>query len=240
MSEDNPPKGVLRAPEVVLVMLVIGAATLLLGDVDRVVLGGSPDRDPLERLALHVAAVASYALAMVGAIDLFVVRWRGVTWEELGLRPGPPYWYLLGAALGVLALLLLSLLAWGIGALTAIDLPKSSMAFVAPIGFSWFALVAMTILLVIATPFAEELAFRGLLYRWSRDHWGVLPGVVLSSLVFSALHGMVETIPMFALLGAILALVYEKSGSLWPGIITHGTFNLVITLGTYVFLARAS
>ena len=51
--------------------------------------------------------------------------------------------------------------------------------------------------------------------------------MALSALVFGLAHLQpVVLIPLF-LLGCMLAVVYERSGSLLPGIALHGLFNLV-------------
>ncbi len=51
------------------------------------------------------------------------------------------------------------------------------------------------------------------------------------------LHGIPGLIPAIAALGVVLALVYEKSGSLWPAMVVHGTYNTVVTVGLYMALA---
>jgi membrane protease YdiL (CAAX protease family) len=87
-------------------------------------------------------------------------------------------------------------------------------------------------------PFVEELLFRGLFYRWLRERWGVAAAVAVSALSFSALHGIPQLIPALALFGAVLALVYEKSGSLWPAIVVHALFNCVGVVLVYAALAH--
>src|ERR1039458_327123 len=92
------------------------------------------------------------------------------------------------------------------------------------------------LLLSVEVPLAEETFFRGFVYGWMRRHLNVPAAAVLSGCFFAAAHVGWGTsteeilfLPL-ALLGILLALLYEYSGSLLPGAIVHGLFNLVETL----------
>ncbi len=92
------------------------------------------------------------------------------------------------------------------------------------------------LLLSVEVPLAEETFFRGFVYGWMRRHLNVPAAAVLSGCFFAAAHVGWGTsteeilfLPL-ALLGVLLALLYEYSGSLLPGAIVHGLFNLVETL----------
>jgi uncharacterized protein len=85
--------------------------------------------------------------------------------------------------------------------------------------------LATGMLLVVVAPFAEELFFRGFLYQSFRNSFGVLPGALLSALIFGAIHFEFFKLVQLAILGVILALLFEKTGSLWPPIILHAVNN---------------
>lgn len=85
--------------------------------------------------------------------------------------------------------------------------------------------VATGMLLIVVAPFAEELFFRGFLYQAFRNSFGVLPGALLSALIFGAIHFEFFKLVQLAILGVILALLFEKTQSLWPPIILHGINN---------------
>ena len=53
---------------------------------------------------------------------------------------------------------------------------------------------------------------------------------------FSLLHNILWLVPALTVLGVILARVYEKSGSLWAVMVTHGLFNGVTVVLIYVLL----
>jgi uncharacterized protein len=85
--------------------------------------------------------------------------------------------------------------------------------------------VATGVLLIGIAPLAEELFFRGFIYQALRNSYGVLPGAILSGLIFGAIHLELFKIVQLAILGVILALLFEKTRSLWSPIILHGVNN---------------
>lgn len=88
----------------------------------------------------------------------------------------------------------------------------------------------------IITPIAEELMFRGLIYRRIRCMIGPKQAIIVSGLVFGMYHGnLVQGIYGF-LVGCILAWLYEKYGSLKAPILFHVCANLVSVIGTEVGL----
>ncbi|MGH2979109.1 MAG: lysostaphin resistance A-like protein, partial [Solirubrobacterales bacterium] len=85
--------------------------------------------------------------------------------------------------------------------------------------------VATGMLLVAVAPLAEEIFFRGFLYQAFRNSFGVLPGALLSAVIFGAIHLEFFKLVQLAILGVILALLFEKTKSLWPPIILHAVNN---------------
>jgi len=83
-------------------------------------------------------------------------------------------------------------------------------------------------------PFVEELFFRGFLYRALRNGWGVAWAAIGSGLIFGAIHFQPEFLVPLAGLGIASALLYEKTKSLWPCIILHGTWNTIVVFLTLV------
>ena len=128
---------------------------------------------------------------------------------------------------GLGCVLLLALVVWLVQ--YALGRPQGSpqAGVVAPDGFSWWGLTLMLPLGGVAVPMAEELMFRGLLYRWLRRRLAVAPSAVLSAVVFGIVHGQLEVGIGAFLVGIVLALAYERSGSLWPSIIIHAVQNSV-------------
>jgi membrane protease YdiL (CAAX protease family) len=106
-----------------------------------------------------------------------------------------------------------------------------------PLTFLGFAAIT-----VIATPIAEELAFRHILYRLFRMFLYRRESAVVVSLIFALCHVSVATmfqtkpfpwemlvvpvIPLF-LLALFLQRQYEKSKSIIPSTLIHAGFNLI-------------
>jgi len=86
----------------------------------------------------------------------------------------------------------------------------------------------------VVAPFVEEIFFRGFLFQGFRQKYGWLSAVLLSSLIFAAAHlDLVSFIPTFVL-GCVLAIVYHRSNSLWPGILFHAAINSFSLCAVYV------
>ena len=72
--------------------------------------------------------------------------------------------------------------------------------------------------LVIIGPVLEESIYRGQFFTILRGQYGLVTGVLASTLVFAVMHGLE---PVAFVQGVLLALVYEYSGSIWGCIIVH-------------------
>lgn len=89
------------------------------------------------------------------------------------------------------------------------------------------------LLIVIAAPISEEVCFRGFLFGGLRERWPRIVAALASGLIFGGLHATtgVSAVPPLIFFGFILALLYEKTGSIWPGILLHMLNNSVALLG---------
>ena len=87
-------------------------------------------------------------------------------------------------------------------------------------------------------PLGEELFFRGVIYTYCR-RWGVA-AVAVSSLLFGLVHGLDVTLVSASFFGVILALLYERSGSLWPLVASHSTSYISSSVLVPPFLDRFS
>lgn len=85
----------------------------------------------------------------------------------------------------------------------------------------------------LLVPIAEELVFRGLMYRRMREDTGVVISVIYSAVVFGLVHGNLVQIIYGTAMGLMLAYVCEKYGSVAAPIAAHITVNLVSILVTY-------
>ena len=87
------------------------------------------------------------------------------------------------------------------------------------------AAIAAGLVSVLLTPAAEELLHRDVLLGALRVHRGDAAAVALSSLFFGLLHLHLPVTPALVFLGAVLAVVRIRTGSLLACIAAHATFN---------------
>ena len=72
----------------------------------------------------------------------------------------------------------------------------------------------------------EEIAFRSVIYGEYRKY-GIFGAVILSSALFSLVHFSFSSLLSYFLCGAVLALVYEVTKSVFASMITHFLYNLM-------------
>jgi membrane protease YdiL (CAAX protease family) len=87
----------------------------------------------------------------------------------------------------------------------------------------------------VIAPIAEELLFRGVVFAGLAQRMPVGWAVVLSGLIFGAAHVDLWSFVPLATIGMGLALLYRRTGSLWPNVIAHATVNLVALVAVYAF-----
>lgn len=169
-------------------------------------------------------------IGLVGAPLL--ARRRGLDWvRDLGWRmTGFDVWF--GLALGVatqFALVPLYEIVFLVFGDLDVSAPARSLVAAVDTPIDLVALVAMT---VIAAPIAEEICYRGLLYRGIRDREadpstrGIVVAVVLSSLVFAISHIQLVQLPGLFVFGVVAAVAAQRTGRLGTAIWAHMGFNL--------------
>ena len=87
--------------------------------------------------------------------------------------------------------------------------------------------IFQVLLVVVAASIVEEVCFRGMLYGGLRTRMGPIPGALISAGLWGVLHATtgLSAVPVLIVLGIALALLYEKTGSIVPGIILHAINN---------------
>ena len=94
--------------------------------------------------------------------------------------------------------------------------------------------VISLLILGFAVPIAEELMFRGLIFRHLKSFMGRKTAIVLSALLFGMYHGnMVQGIYAF-LMGFLLVWVYERFGSIFAPVLFHCAANSFVYLAADV------
>lgn len=93
------------------------------------------------------------------------------------------------------------------------------------------AMLAFAVLVAMVAPFAEELLFRGVIFRALSNGIGVAAAAIVSGVLFGAIHLSESTtdrllqVAALAVFGILLALLYTWSRTLWAPIALHATNN---------------
>jgi membrane protease YdiL (CAAX protease family) len=89
------------------------------------------------------------------------------------------------------------------------------------------AAIPVVILIVGVAPLAEEVFFRGMFFAGLRRRLATVPAALISAAVFGGLHATtgISAVPVLIAFGFVLALLYERTGSLVPGMTAHAINN---------------
>ena len=171
-----------------------------------------------------VGVASAGGAALAGAALAAAIKRRG--FRALGLRRVSGRWLVVGLGAGLGAMLVNRLLVllyfWATGDATN---PQAGLAETADGTLPQFAL--MLLLGGLLVPFAEELLFRGVLYGWLR-RWGVVVATAASAVVFGVFHLAPVLLVPTVLVGVVNAVLYERSGSIWPAVAAHAANNVVL------------
>ncbi|MFA6807371.1 MAG: type II CAAX endopeptidase family protein [Eubacteriales bacterium] len=89
-------------------------------------------------------------------------------------------------------------------------------------------LVLLVILGGILIPIKEEMIFRGLIFPPLKRAYGSGKGIWITALFFAAFHfDLIRFLPIM-LGGLVLTWLYNKTSSIIPSIIAHGTWNILM------------
>jgi CAAX protease family protein len=213
--------GVQMAVGGVLLALAVG---VVLG-IPAVLIDHPANGESLSDAANAVVQLAT-AIGFLGVPILIASRWgespAGVALRRLGVRsfkPSALKW--MAAAVGAY-LLFAAFYAALFGTPHQKDIAESFGTVPVQIG-----------LIVVAAPISEEACFRGLLFGGLRTRMPRLAAALVSALVFGGLHALtgVSAVPPLIFFGFVLALLYERTGSILPGILLHMLNNSVALLG---------
>jgi membrane protease YdiL (CAAX protease family) len=90
-------------------------------------------------------------------------------------------------------------------------------------------IVLFWLTVVVTAPVAEEIIFRGFLFRgWSESRMGAVGALTLTSLIFASAHTQYNLLGMAEIfgLGLLLGLARWRSGSTALAILMHAAWNL--------------
>lgn len=206
----------------------IGLLILVFGGLAMMTVGGPEREEGLKVRADDIAVsigfqffVAGFVLAiMAGRIRM--KEWLGLVWKDWP-------WVILIAPVAVVS-------AWavfaGLEAVGYMDLLErlgvrqvQDAVKIMQEEKDLVVLGLMAVAAVLVAPVCEEIIFRGYLYPAAKRLAGPWVAAVASALIFSAAHGnVVALVPLF-ILGLMLVLLYEWTGSIWAPMAVHFLFN---------------
>ena len=173
----------------------------------------------------------------------------GVSRGKLSLREigfWPPRWKWVWLGLAVLAVAILNPVRIGLalvleylltGSLNGL-MQSARLQIFAPGGFSWGAFIVTLVMAGFLAPVSEELFFRGALYTWFRQRTGLWVSIIASSVLFALGHADTFAVVITSfILGAVNALVFERTRSLWASIAIHVVNNSLSVVLVYAALA---
>ena len=188
---------------------------------------GVATRELLSAAVTGGLALLSYVV--IAAPVLVLAHRRGLSLRDaFGLRR-----FRVGEALrlaaGVVVLGIVVTVAWalilrGFG----ISAPNNTVRIVQGFGTSPVAIAMGYLLVGVVAPFGEEIAFRAVVFSSLRERWGTVAALLVSGALFGFAHLIpLEALPL-AVIGIALAAVFTRTRSLWPSMIAHGCYNVVV------------
>jgi membrane protease YdiL (CAAX protease family) len=205
------------------------------------------DKTGLEVLVYGTALHAGILLACLAFPTLQKQFQHNLGTEPPPLRYAPPLpWHqVLRYAGGGVLVAVPVVLALGLGwnlllrALSLPDAPQDLVRIFAETK-SPAVIAGMIVVACVLAPVSEELVFRAGLFRYIRQKLGRRPALLVSGLLFGALHGSWTGFMPLAVFGMILAIIYEATGSLRVPILIHALFNLNTIIIVLSGLAEAT
>jgi len=166
------------------------------------------------------------AVLLIGGLAL--IRWR-VAPRRARKRQGPLRATLTGVAGGVIAIVssaVLSVL------LTLAGWPVQEQVWIEELLLEPLLVWQLAPWIVIAAPIAEEVFFRGYMFRFMEQRIGFQAGLLLSSAVFAMIHLNPSGLPVYMVIAMVMTMVYRHSGSLVSPIVAHATLNGTVLLAS--------
>lgn len=181
-----------------------------------------------QRVPLGTALLGSFAVVVAAAFVFFRPTLRALFLDTRWRTP--PSW---GLALAAFALAFLASRAFVLAYITLFPGAADAVPQFLSRGPDVWALLLAAGLLI---PFAEEVAFRGLMMRGHERAAGFTVAALTSTFAFSVAHGVPASIAGILPLAYVLARLVQHSGSLWNGVVVHA-LNNTLAVGLGAFLA---
>ena len=171
-------------------------------------------------LALGVGGLMLDAFMLLTLAPLY--RRQRLRLRDLGLRATAP-----AAAVGLVVLAIVAVAITNAFWLQGV-LGKSAHSLGIVLHPGTAEKIVIGVQMCASAPIIEEIFFRGLLYRALRNRMNVAAAALIAGFIFGAVHGLaypLNTLPPRMVFGVIACLLYERTGSLYPGMALHGLID---------------
>ena len=189
--------------------------------------GSIPDSQP-GTLASTLIGVSALYLSIIA---LWVLRGKQLSVQATGMTKRDSALLAVGCGL---ALCLLMMFTMYLLNQAGLDLRPGNQALLEDAGKNTPLLVAMFTIMV--APVFEEILFRKHIFaRFQKEGYAV-GAYILSSILFAFMHepqpsqgiaNWLILLLLYALMGAVFAWVYQKTGRLWSAMLAHSSNNLL-------------
>ena len=214
---------------VALAAIAFGIVSLLVPSSDRPEVLSATEEVGLDVILTYWGTV----LALVGA-HAFVLRFvehRGWDFVWLDRQAARPRSLLLGFLIGALAIGVPSILLMAVGWLDVTDAPGP-----------WQTGAVATGMMLLPAALTEELMIRGYPLAVLREALGWRGAIVITSVVFGALHALnpnvaVTAIVLVTIAGIFLGAIVYQLRSLWAATAAHFAWNLTLAVFLHAALS---
>ncbi len=237
----NTDTGRLRALGVALAVGVLGLfVALVLGAV--IIL-------PLDFVGIELSALTLLVISLItgqgiafGGTALLYLRLRGLGRKYIGMRI-PSFRDVIAAVSGYLLAFVGLFVGTALVALTQVQPAPNQVGQIATQNPEVLLLLIPASFVLIGP--GEELLFRGVVQGRIREAFGPVPGVLLASAIFAAIHftaltggvgGRLATIGVLFFPSLVFGATYEFTDNLVVPAFIHGAYNATLFTLLYVFL----
>ncbi|AZB41738.1 CPBP family intramembrane metalloprotease [Bacillus sp. FJAT-42376] len=181
-----------------------------------------------------ISGISFAALSGIAGLGAFFAAYvlRIRSREAFGIRGTSVRWLLAGIGFGIGVLLftrIVALVMFYIG----VSGNNTQASYESAASGGTLAFIAQFLMIAVLTPLGEEFAFRAVLTN-ALKKYGPWISIIGSALIFAVVHGLNEVWLSAFATGLATGYLFYRTGSVWPGVIVHATYNGSITILTAV------
>ncbi|MGI9643576.1 MAG: CPBP family intramembrane glutamic endopeptidase [Acidimicrobiia bacterium] len=230
----KPPEGYLPVAQwsywQVILVFVAGIVGSVVATVIMIALGV----EVLEPVPFAIVFLAQTGTSFAVVVWLSWTRGTKSLSADFGLAVRPGQWWGVPAGMAlqiVVALLTAPLIIWIFGD----DPPEQGVAEIAGTSETLIEQLLVLVAIAVAAPIIEEVIYRGMLLSTLRRRFGAWTSILISAVIFSGIHALLDpnaiaAVPGLFLLGVVLGYAALRTGDLSLPIALHSGVNLLAAI----------